>query len=288
MITHPSEVALSSIPGLDQLLADPEKFGAGYQNAYKENPPFPNIFFENFFDNNMLSKVLDEFPDLSGEDVIVHNNPREKKFAGKGEKSFGPETRSLMHFLNSEPFLVFLQHLTGIKEKLIGDPYYGGGGLHEIKQGGLLKIHADFNKNPFTGLDRRINVLVYLNKDWDESFGGQFELWSKDMRTCVKKILPLYNTMAIFSTTDYSYHGHPDPLTCPEDRSRKSLALYYYTNGRPAHEINPNLGEHTTLFKARAGEINDMQALRSKDLTNWRAMLRDFIPPVLVKALKKR
>ena len=283
-----SETTIIRSNSIYQLSKDPEKFGSIHRKTYLENEPFPNICFENFFDDHMLSQVLEEFPDLAAEDVIVHNNPREKKYAGKGEKSFGPETRKLMHFLNSEPFLIFLQHLTGIKEKLLGDPYYGGGGLHEIKRGGLLKIHADFNKNPFTGLDRRINVLVYLNKDWEESFGGHFELWSRDMTTCKKKILPIFNTMAIFSTTDYSYHGHPDPLTCPEGRSRKSLALYYYTNGRPADEINPNLGDHTTLFKARAGQIDDIQSLQVKEAVNWRAKIIDLIPPVIVKALRKK
>ena len=76
-----------------------------------------------------------------------------------------------------------------------------GAGQHEIKPGGLLKIHADFNKHNISGLDRRLNVLVYLNKDWKEEYGGHFELWDKDMKHCVKKILPTFNTMAIFSTT---------------------------------------------------------------------------------------
>lgn len=102
-----------------------------------------------------------------------------------------------MHFLNSEPFLEFLQILTGIKEPLIGDPYFIGGGQHEIKKGGLLKVPADFNKHQKLDLDRRINLLVYLNKEWKEEYGGNFELWNKDMSKC-KKNLPLFNRIAIF------------------------------------------------------------------------------------------
>ncbi|MGH2611796.1 MAG: 2OG-Fe(II) oxygenase, partial [Rhabdochlamydiaceae bacterium] len=108
------------------------------------------------------------------------------------------------------------------------------------------------------GLDRRINVLVYLNKSWKDEYGGHFELWDRDMKNCVNKVPPTYNTMAIFSTTDFSYHGHPDPLQCPQDMSRKSLALYYYSNGRPAEEIS--LEKHTTLFQQRTDNKADGKA----------------------------
>jgi hypothetical protein len=150
-----------------------------------------------------------------------------------------------------------LQELTGIEETLVNDPYFHGAGQHEIKPGGFLKIHVDFNKHKTLGLDRRINVLVYLNKDWDESYGGHFELWKTDMSECGAKILPLFNRMAIFSTTDKSYHGHPDPLQCPEGMSRKSLALYYYSNGRPADEFAHSQEDHRTLWAQRPDAEND-------------------------------
>jgi Rps23 Pro-64 3,4-dihydroxylase Tpa1-like proline 4-hydroxylase len=183
-----------------------------------------------------------------------------------------------MHFLNSEPFLMFLQKLTGIEETLMPDPYFVGGGFHEIKPGGYLKIHADFNRHNMTNLDRRINALVYLNEDWDESYGGHFELWDKDMTKCHKKVLPVFNTLAIFSTTDFSYHGHPDPLACPEGRSRKSLALYYYSNGRPQHEISDK--DHSTVFKAR----DESEKLAGE--SSFKSVLKEFVPPILVKAVK--
>jgi Rps23 Pro-64 3,4-dihydroxylase Tpa1-like proline 4-hydroxylase len=186
--------------------------------------------------------------------------------------------------LNSAAFLQFLQILTGIKEPLIGDPYLAGGGMHEIKKGGFLKVHADFNKHPELKLDRRINVLVYLNKDWKEEYGGYFELWDKSMSNCEKKIAPIFNKMVIFSTTDYSYHGHPDPLTCPEDRSRKSLALYYYSNGRPVGEINKDNESHGTLFVARKNNKDDKEAFKS-DKT-WKTMVRRILPSSFIKLLK--
>ncbi len=253
---------------LNEKNKDLQQVAQQYKNKYVTASPFPNIAFENFFDEDFLNEVLEEFPDLAEQDTIQFNDPYQKKFAGKGEKSFGPKTRELMYFLNSEPFLNFLQELTGIEEKLFGDPYFSGGGLHEIKPGGLLKVHADFNKNPDNGLDRRINVLVYLNKDWKDEYGGHFELWNEEMTQCEKKILPQFNTLAMFSTTSTSFHGHPDPLTCPEDRSRKSLALYYYTNGRPEEEVKN--AHHNTLFKERANNELDAEAKAEKEATKNR------------------
>lgn len=255
------------------------------KEEYQLAAPFPNIVFENFFDAEMLDKVLAEFPDLEKlQGAESFNNHNEKKFGTSNEAYFGDTMRLLLHYLNSGPILKFLQELTGIKETLMPDPYFIGGGCHEIKPGGLLKVHADFNKHRLTGLDRRINLLVYLNKDWQADFGGHFELWDKDMNNAVKKVAPIFNTVAIFSTTDFSYHGHPDPLTCPPGRSRKSLALYYYTNGRPSKEINPNLMVNTTAFIGRQNRIDDVKPLKRA----FKSILLDYIPPVLVKFLKRR
>lgn len=260
-----------------------------YSKEYQSGAPFPNIHFNDFFSADFLETVLEEFPDLSKTNARSYKNKQEIKLAGKGEQSFGLATKKFMHFLNSEPFLQFLQILTGIKEPIIGDPYFLGGGQHEIKKGGLLKIHADFNKHPTLELDRRINVLVYLNKDWEESFGGHFELWDNNMESCVKKILPLFNTLAIFSTTDFSYHGHPNPLDCPENRSRKSLALYYYSNGRPAHEINQDASEHSTLFKKRRNNQADDIAFSNSWFSKASLIqtAKEITPPFIWKRLKK-
>ncbi|HEX7367898.1 MAG TPA: 2OG-Fe(II) oxygenase [Pelobium sp.] len=254
---------------------------------YQKAKPFPNISFDDFFDDDFLTNVLEEFPDLSKKDSITFNDSKQIKLAGKGESNFGEHTKKLMHFLNSEPFLHFLQILTGITEPLISDPYFFGGGQHEIKKGGLLKVHADFNKHPQLKLDRRINVLVYLNKDWKPEYGGNFELWDKNMEKCETKILPIFNRMAIFSTTDFSYHGHPDALNCPEDRSRKSLALYYYSNGRPASEINAHQEKHNTLFKERKNNLEDTAAFKLSAKEKLKSFVKDCIPPIISKKRHK-
>ncbi len=266
---------------------DLQAVAKAHKEKYKSADPFPNIHFEEFFNPAVLDAVLEEFPDLDGKGDIKFFNPNEIKLASRGERRFGPVTKAFVHFLNSEPFLMFLQELTSIEETLTPDPYFEGGGFHQTKPGGFLKIHADFNKHRQTGLDRRLNVLVYLNKNWKDEYGGHFELWDRDMTRCVSKVAPRFNTMALFTTTDFSYHGLPNPLTCPPDRSRKSLALYYYTNGRPASEINSGLEDHNTLFKARKGDEVDAKMKKFNMLQSTKDFVKDLIPPIIMKMIKK-
>lgn len=259
--------------------------GKQYAQQYADAHPFPHIKFDDFFQADELRTLCKEFPELGKESGdINYVNPNENKLASKGEGRLGPSARELVHLLNSQPFLEFLQNLTGIKETLVPDPYLEGGGYHQIKPGGYLKVHVDFHKHRMMNLDRRINVLVYLNEDWKDEYGGHFELWERDMSKCAVKIAPLFNRMAIFSTTDYSWHGHPDPLTCPPDRSRRSLALYYYTNGRPSDEISPeNRTRITTTFTARKG-MDSGKMQRFNGVVNF---ANDVLPPFVVRFIKK-
>ncbi|HEY7930011.1 MAG TPA: 2OG-Fe(II) oxygenase [Steroidobacteraceae bacterium] len=240
--------------------------------------PYPHIVLDNFFDPTLLEQVLDEFPRPNQIRWQQFDNTEEIKLASNVETSFGPMTRLLLYHLNSITFLQFLSSVTGI-DNLIADPSFEGGGMHQIVRGGKLAIHADFNKHRRYGLDRRLNLLVYLNKNWREDFGGHLELWNRDMSQCGAKVLPIFNRVMIFSTTDFTYHGHPDPLNCPEGMTRKSLALYYFTNGRPSAEAS---GEHSTLFRARH---------ESEFKPTWNQRLRklahDLVPPILMRQLRK-
>ena len=140
-------------------------------------------------------------------------------------------------------------------------------------------MHADYNKHEAYGLDRRLNLLLYLNKNWREEFGGQLQLWDRDMTRCEAKIAPVFNRVMIFGTTDFTYHGHPDPLQCPEDMTRKSLALYYFTNGRPAEEVS---GSHTTIFRAR-----DAEDLRPTLSQRARQIAADLLPPIISRQFRR-
>ena len=243
---------------LNEKYHDLDKFIKDNKNNYINANPFPNIVIDDFFDEKFLNDVLNEFPNLSkkqNSDSYVNQN--EIKFADNLYSDFPKNIKLLFDFLNSNYFVGFLQKITNINEKLIIDEKLNGGGLHEIRKGGLLKIHSDFNRHPILNLDRRLNVLVYLNKDWSEDYGGHLQLWDKEMQKCEKKILPIFNRMVVFSTTDHSNHGHPDPLNCPDKRSRKSVATYYYSDGRPSNEIDKMYIKNTTYFKNRVGHNNE-------------------------------
>ena len=179
----------------------------------------------------------------------------------------------LISFLNSDVFLQYLQKITGIKEKLISDPYLSGGGYHEIKKGGFLKIHADFNKHPFIDLDRRVNVLLYLNKNWNEKWGGNLELYvENNLKKPELLISPIFNRCVIFNTNSHSYHGHPDLLSCPENISRKSIALYYFSRGRP---FSDGQEVHTTLFREAKGEKFTQKKI------NLKKIIQLITPPII-------
>ncbi len=216
---------------------------------YLSASPFPHIVIDNFFDENILNIILEDFPkdiDKSGED---YNNKAEKKLTLNDVTKLSKTTVEFINFLNSSIFIEYLQQLTDIKETLIPDPYLVGGGLHELRNDGFLNIHSDFNRHPKMKLDRRLNILIYLNKNWKDEYGGQLQLWDKNMEKCEQNIVPIFNRMVIFSTTDTSYHGNPVKVNHPKSISRKSIAMYYYSNGRP-HSEN-ELGDHSTIFRKR-------------------------------------
>ncbi len=245
---------------------------------YANAKPFPHIVFDNFFDPALLDMVLTEFPKPGQIDWQKFDNEREIKLASAREASFGPVTRLLFYHLNSITFLQFLSEVTSIPN-LISDPGFEGGGLHQIKRGGKLGVHADFNRHRDFGLDRRLNLLLYLNKDWREDYGGNLELWDRNMSRCEARVAPLFNRVMVFGTTDFTFHGHPDPLQCPEGMTRKSMALYYFSNGRPAEEV---AGDHSTLFRARtANDFRPTVAQRA------RGLVKDLLPPLLARQLRR-
>lgn len=228
------------------------KVARANRERYAAASPFPHIVLDGLFPDEALDQVLREFPDPASQVWKEYRNYHEGKLETQGEESVGTFTSLLLYQFNSAPFLHFLEELTGISG-LLPDPYFYGGGLHQIPRGGKLGIHADFSRHGRLPLDRRVNVLIYLNPIWKEEYGGHLELWATDMSRCVQKILPIYNRMVVFSITDWAFHGHPEPLDCPDDMTRKSIALYYFTNGRPEGETQAD--KRSTLFMQRPGEI---------------------------------
>lgn len=252
---------------------------ASFADEYQHASPFPHIILDDLFPRDALTAALNEFPKPGDIQWASYRNDVEHKLACEDETMMGPAIRHVLNQCNSSLFLQFLEKMTGIGA-LIPDPHFRGGGMHQIEPGGYLKVHADFNWYQRLKLHRRLNLLVYLNQDWSESYGGHLQLWDRTMSRCEAKIIPIFNRSVIFSTTDTAYHGHPDPLTCPPDRTRKSLALYYYTRERPQSEESD---AHSTLFRPRPGE--------SWSNGGWKGTLKRFVPPIVtdaVRALRRR
>jgi Rps23 Pro-64 3,4-dihydroxylase Tpa1-like proline 4-hydroxylase len=210
------------------LALDGENFAIAYQRAR----PFPHIALRDFWDAEQIAEVsrqVKEFSFFDGEKDFY--GTQKKRYCGTYER-VPPAVRELIDTCHHRSFIKFLEDMTG-ESDLVGDPQLVGGGIHSSTTGGFLKVHADFNWNEQLGLYRRLNLLIYLNSGWEESWGGSLELWSRDMSRKEVSIAPFFNTVVVFSTDESSYHGHPDPLNCPEGVTRDSIALYYYSPAKP-------------------------------------------------------
>lgn len=215
---------------------------------YQAASPYPHIVLENFLNPAVLDACITEFNKLNETDGWINYKHYNEDKRGLNKIDLLPETiRETITELNSPAFLEWLSAITGIKN-LQKDESLEGGGIHQSTRGGFLNIHADFTAHPHQRTwQRRVNVLVYLNPDWKEEYGGKLELWDKKMKSCEASILPVYNRCVIFNTDADSYHGHPEPMTCPEGTFRRSIALYYYT-------VEENPYRRATYYKARPGD----------------------------------
>ena len=208
-------------------------------NEYNQAQPFPHIVLDNFLPPSILNGVIDDFRnhnDWGWDNSQYSQQHQVKKFFSpwneNGSNTLPINTKLILNYLNSPETISMLEKLTGING-LIADPTLLGGGMHKIDSGGKLSIHADSRKHAVTGNYRRINLLVYLNKNWNSEWGGSLQLWNNDMTTMVQDIQPFFNRVVIFNTGGDTYHGHPHDLNTPEGVSRISLALYYYTKENP-------------------------------------------------------
>lgn len=245
-------------------------------DAYAEATPFPHAVFDNFLPADVAARLVEEFPRRDSPIWVEDDRAFEREKVQMGEEAaLPPFTRQVAWAFHSAVFLRFLTELTGI-HGLIADPSLWGGGLHQVRRGGLLKVHSDFHRHPVLDLDRRLNVIFFLNPEWRSEWGSALELWAPDMSRRERSVVPVLNRCVIFTTNDLAPHGHPEPLSCPPDVTRNSLAFYYYSNGRPRSEIIPRM--NTTLFRSRPGtdEADTLFALR---LIHY---VRQCVPPIVI------
>ncbi|MFN8739335.1 MAG: 2OG-Fe(II) oxygenase [Pirellula sp.] len=250
--------------------------GDSLNSEYVNNKPYPHIVIDNFLPAEILRRVLNEFPKrVTGRFNDDHSR---LKTGYQLEKIESPFITNLIYALNSSAFLDFLERLTGIK-RLVTDPHQAGGGLHETARGGHLSIHADFNMHPNLGVRRRMNLIIFLNENWMEEYGGALELWETDMSKKARAVLPIIGRAVVFNTESNTFHGHPDPLQCPEGTFRRSLALYYYS---VPEDVSKTERAHTTDFRRRPGSSDKIQ-VKSK----VRELFVDLIPPLIYRSFKR-
>ena len=197
-------------------------------DTFLEASPFPHIIIDNLFDSEFLNNIETSYPEKNDIKWWKYDNHFEKKLAFNELARMPQSIQEFFNVVNSREFVKNLESLTGI-DSLIADPSLNGGGLHRIEAGGKLDIHADYNFHKMTGWRRRLNMITFLNREWKEEYRGHTEFWNREMSSCVTRVLPVFNRTVIFEVSDTAWHGHPEPLSCPLDRSRRSLATYYYT-----------------------------------------------------------
>ena len=206
------------------------------KEQYLSALPFRHVVIDDFFSDDFALKLEDEFPDFNDKNWLLYNNPIEHKKVMNHWDRFPKNTYQAFSFLNSEEFINQIEKMTTI-ENLLPDIGLNGGGWHMHGRGGKLNTHLDYSIHPKLMLERRLNIIVYLCKNWEESWGGQLGLWSHNKnnnrpKECVHKISPTFNRAVIFDTTQNSWHGLPEELKCPEHVYRKSIAIYYLSKPR--------------------------------------------------------
>ena len=207
-----------------------EKAFKSYQGAF----PFDYCVVDNFFDQQMAENLSNDFPEFNDEIWHQYDNPIEIKKVSNLWNIFPPTTYSVFSDLNSPEFVKYLSQISNI-DPLYSDNGLNGGGWHMLNNGGKLNPHLDYSMHPKLPLQRKINLIVYLNKNWKEDWGGELGLWSStENGTKPKKIEkivpPLFNRAIFFDTTMDSWHGLYNIVNSPENEFRKSMAIYYLTD----------------------------------------------------------
>jgi 2OG-Fe(II) oxygenase superfamily len=251
----------------------PEKIDE-LKTTYRNAKPFPYVVIDNLFRPESLDPMLSEMAVMSSEQwVHVDRDPRERTVRMRSAAEMQEAGDHIVGIVHSASFLYLLSEITGI-ENLLPDPYLQGGGFAVMRRGDYFDVHADRNVAYETGLIRRLAMIIYLNKDWKSEYHGELQLWSHDGKRCEATIEPLFNKTILFEVAYPNYHGVPEPLACPPDRSRQSFIAYYHTAALEKSPVKP----HTTIFAPRfygtpGGSI--------------RSLVREVTPPFIVRLARR-
>ena len=264
---------------------------AEHAEAFQGAEPFPHIAIDNFLPHDVAMEIARSFPGpfdidwrLAGPGDTKHTkDPKIEKLSTNDEQKMPPYIRHIMHGFQSGVFLDFVGRLAGLNH-LQPDPSFHGCGLHSTGPGGRLMIHLDASRHPNKDLRQVINCLYYCTPDWEEEWGGHLELWSEKggkAHECVTAIAPMFNRLAVFYTGAKSFHGHPRPLTCPENVRRNSLAIYQYTTDeKQSAHLGPPIG-YTNFVEWSPSTEYDKRSMTHR----IKAGIRNHLPAGTVNAI---
>jgi len=243
---------------------------AHWQRQFLNGEPFDHIVIDNFFDSDIAERLSVEFPDYDSSIWHTYDNAIEHKKTCNSWNSFPSLTYSIFSYLNSSYFVDSIGELIGYP--MYSDPGLHGGGWHLHGKGGKLNVHLDYDIHPKIKLQRKLNLIVYLNKDWQPEWGGGLELWSHDNdangpKELIKTVENKFNRAVFFDTTQNSWHGLPENLTCPDGQYRKSLAVYYLQV--PVHATD----RQKAVFAPHKEQATDQSVL---DLIRQRSNINTF------------
>ena len=270
------DAAVARMIPIERLMASKDALRA----QFVAGRPYPHVVIDDFFDPEVLERITADFPSESGRDWIKYDTENEIKQTSRGIADLSAFTQAFFMQICAEPMMGFLREVTGHAD-LVPDPLFHGGGLHESFRGGWLNLHVDWTQHPVLPLARRLNLIIYLNRDWDPAWGGALDLCDAATKQAGASVVPLFNRAVIFETNDATLHGFADPLTCPVDRSRKSISLFYWSP-------DPEAIKKSSFITFLPGKRH----------TRMKAIVRSFVPPVayvardrlagLVRGLRRR
>ena len=226
--------------------------------------PFKHLVIDNFFTTKIANECLKNFPDTDSR-TWLHSNDSdiEIKQRSNWESEFDiPEgIINAIRIFNSSLFLKSISKRFNI-HKILPDPYFTGGGLNLTQKNGLLDVHIDGNYHDASDLNRRLNAILFLNKNWKPEWKGELGLYDKKGIKCLKKIQPIFNRLFVFDTHDLSFHGLPDPLNFPKNKPRRSIILYYYTKAMREKQNIKVTRPHSALWIKRGVKDKKGKKLR--------------------------
>ena len=227
--------------------------------------PFPHCVIDGFFKPEAALALAKEFPPYDSPKWLAYDSPVQVKKTLNSWDAFPPATYRVFAELNSAPFVAAFGALFGRGKKLFPDAGLHGGGWHSHKKGGTLNTHLDYNIHPKAGMQRKLNLLVYLNRNWREEWGGALGLWGADKKTgkagkLEKEIAPLFNRAVVFDTTCDSWHGMTGAVCAPDGEERRSLAIYYLC--APPKNITAASERPRALFLPAKGQEKDPEVLK--------------------------